>query len=165
MEHAIRKHCTVHFNEDPSFYKSLSEKVENLIEKHQGEWNELAKELEKLRGIAIAGRQAGEEGMSKEATTFYAYIVSLSFPDGIVPAESKNAIKVLMEQVVEQLHNSIGSIDFWQNPDKQKKMRSELKRCVLLSGVEELKQNRERIAVEIMKLAKNRHDDLLKSWT
>ncbi|MEI6068456.1 MAG: HsdR family type I site-specific deoxyribonuclease [Methylococcaceae bacterium] len=165
MEHAIRKHCTVHFNEDPSFYKSLSEKVENLIEKHQGEWNELAKELEKLRGVAIAGRQAGEEGMSKEATTFYAYIVSLSFPDGIVPAESKNAIKTLMEQVVEQLQNSIGSIDFWQNPDKQKKMRSELKHCVLLSGVEELKQNRERIAVEIMKLAKNRHDDLLKSWT
>jgi len=43
-------------------------------------------------------------------------------------------------------------------------MRSELKRCVLLSGVPELKQNRERIAVEIMKLAKNRHDELLKSW-
>lgn len=162
MEHAIRKHCTVHFDEDPSFYKSLSEKVENLIEKHQGEWDVLAKELEKLRGVAIAGRQGGEDGMSKETTTFYDYIVALSFPDGGVPAESKTAIKALMEQVVDQLQESIGSIDFWQNPDKQKKMRSELKRCVLLSGVDELKQNRERIAVEIMKLAKNRHDELLK---
>jgi len=42
-------------------------------------------------------------------------------------------------------------------------MRSELKHRVLLSGVDELKQNRERIAVEIMKLAKNRHDELMKS--
>jgi type I restriction enzyme, R subunit len=163
MEHAIRKHCTVYFDEVPSFYKSLSEKVENLIEKHQGEWDVLAKELEKLRGVAIAGRQGGEEGMTKEATTFYDYIVALSFPDGSVPAESKTAVKALMEQVVEQLQDSIGSIDFWHNPDKQKKMRSELKHCVLLSGVDALKQNRERIAVEIMKLAKNRHDELLKS--
>jgi len=163
MEHAIRKHCTVHFDEDPSFYKSLSEKVENLIEKHQGEWDVLAKELEKLRGVAITGRQGGEEGMTKEATTFYDYIVALSFSDSGVPTESKTAIKSLMEQVVEQLQASIGSIDFWQNPDKQKKMRSELKHRVLLSGVDELKQNRERIAVEIMKLAKNRHDELMKS--
>ena len=34
MEHAIRKHCTVHFDEDPAFYKRLSEKLEKLIEQH-----------------------------------------------------------------------------------------------------------------------------------
>jgi len=123
----------------------------------------LAKELEKLRGVAIAGRQAGEEGMTKEATTFYAYIVALSFPDGSVPAESKNAIKALMEQVVEQLQDSIGSIDFWHNPDKQKKDAQWVETLRVIVGVDELKQNRERIAVEIMKLAKNRHDELLKS--
>jgi len=36
MEHAIRKHCTVHHDEDPAFYKSLSEKVEHLIDQYQG---------------------------------------------------------------------------------------------------------------------------------
>ena len=34
MEHAIRKHCTVHHDEDPAFYKKLSEKVDALIERH-----------------------------------------------------------------------------------------------------------------------------------
>ena len=33
MEHAIRKHCTVHFDEDPAFYKRLSEKLEKLIQR------------------------------------------------------------------------------------------------------------------------------------
>jgi hypothetical protein len=32
MEHAIRKHCTVHNDEDPAFYQSMSQKVENPID-------------------------------------------------------------------------------------------------------------------------------------
>jgi type I restriction enzyme R subunit len=68
MEHAIRKHCTVHHDEDPAFYKSLSEKVEKLIAQYQDQWDLLADELEKLRAEAIAGRETGEDGMSKEAT-------------------------------------------------------------------------------------------------
>ena len=79
MEHAIRKHCTVHHDEDPAFYKSLSEKVDALIEKHHDEWDLLAEKLAELRTDAIAGRQKGEEGMSREATTFYEHIVQVGF--------------------------------------------------------------------------------------
>lgn len=70
MEHAIRKHCTVHHDGDPAFYKSLSEKVENLIDRYQDQWNLLAIELEKLKAEAVEGRKTGEDGMSREATTF-----------------------------------------------------------------------------------------------
>lgn len=66
MEHAIRKHCTIHHDEDPAFYKSLSEKVENLIDKYQNQWDLLAEELEKLRTEVLEGRKTGEDGMSKE---------------------------------------------------------------------------------------------------
>jgi len=162
MEHAIRKHCTVHHDEDPAFYKSLSEKVENLIDKYQDQWELLADELEKLRAEAIEGRQSGEDGMSKEATTFFAHIAEEAFVDGKVPREAKAKMKKLMEAIVDTLQDSIGSIDFWTNADKQKKTRSEIKTALTLTGIKELKQNRERVAVEIMKLAKNRHNALLK---
>jgi len=162
MEHAIRKHCTVHNDEDPAFYKSLSEKVENLIDKYQDQWERLADELEKLRAEAIEGRQNGEDGMSKEATTFFSHIANEAFADGKVPKEAKAKMKKLMEAIVDTLQDSIGSIDFWTNSDKQKKTRSEIKTALTLTGIKELKQNRERVAVEIMKLAKNRHDALLK---
>ena len=49
-----------------------------------------------------------------------------------------------------------------KNADKQKKARSNIKTALMLTDIVELKKNRERVAVEIMKLAKNRHDDLLK---
>jgi type I restriction enzyme R subunit len=162
MEHAIRKHCTVHHDEDPAFYKSLSEKVENLIDKYQDQWELLADELEKLRAEAIEGRQSGEDGMSKEATTFFAHIAGEAFVNGKVPKEAKAEMKKLMEAIVDTLQDSIGSIDFWTNADKQKKTRSKIKTALTLTGIKELKQNRERVAVEIMKLAKNRHDALLK---
>ena len=56
------------------FIKALSDKVEKLINQHQEDWVTLAEELEKLRTEAMDGRKTGEEGMSKEATTFYAHI-------------------------------------------------------------------------------------------
>lgn len=163
MEHAIRKHCTVHHDEDPAFYNSLSEKVEQLIDRYQGEWEKLAEELQNLRKVAVEGRQQGEAGMSREATTFYEHIANEAFKDGVVPLEANAKMKALMEAIVDTLQHSIGSIDFWNNADKQKRTRSEIKTALTLTGISELKSGRERIAVEIMKLAKNRHDALLKS--
>ncbi|WP_257293607.1 type I restriction endonuclease subunit R [Endozoicomonas sp. YOMI1] len=161
MEHAIRKHCTVHHNEDPAFYQSLSEKVDNLIEKHKDEWDVLVEKLSELRTKAIEGRSQGEDGMSREATTFFEHIVQIGFTEGRVPEEAKQAIKTLMEKIVDILQDTIGSIDFWQNPDKQKRTRSTIKMEITKSGITELKNNRERVAVEVMKLAKNRHQSLL----
>lgn len=161
MEHAIRKHCTVHHDEDPAFYKSLSEKVERLIDQYQDQWEKLAEELEKLRTEAMEGRKHGEQGMSREATTFFEHIANEAFDNGKVPLEARAKMKDLMESIVETLQDSIGSIDFWHNTDKQKKTRSEIKTALTLTGIPELKKKRERIAVEIMKLAKNRHNELL----
>lgn len=163
MEHAIRKHCTVHHDEDPAFFKSLSAKVDALIDKHHDNWDLLAEKLAGLRGEAVAGRQQGEDGMSREATTFYEHIIRVGFSSGSVDGEVKPKLKILMEDLVEVLQDTIGSIDFWQDPDKQKRVRGLIKTEVSKTGIEELKANRERVAVEVMKLAKNRHDQLTRA--
>ncbi len=134
MEHAIRKHCTVHHDEDPAFYESLSEKVEHLIDAYHDNWDKLAEALEKLRVVAMEGRREGEEGMSKEATTFFDHIANQAFDNGKVPDAAKSKMKALMEAVVETLQASIGSIDYWNNSDKQKRTRSEIKQALTLTG-------------------------------
>lgn len=65
--------------------------------------------------------------------------------------------------MVNILQKTTDSIDFWQNPDKQKRVRGLIKTEISKTGIEELKKNRERVAVEVMKLAKNRHDELGRS--
>ncbi len=165
MEHAIRKHCTVHHDEDPAFFKSLSAKVDALIEKHHEQWDLLAEKLAELRTEAVAGRTQGDSGMSREATTFYEHIVQVGFAHGAVPEADQTAMKALMETLVEVLQETIGSLDFWLNADQQKRVRGAIKTEISKAGIEALKTNRERVTVEVMKLAKNRHDKLLHRQT
>ncbi len=162
MEHAIRKHCTVKFDEDPAFYKTLSEKLERLIDQYQDQWDLLADELEKLRTEAAAGRTENIEGLDKEATTFYTHIVDLAFGKDGVPTGQAEKMKALMKNIVELLQETIGIIDFWSNPAEQKHLRGELNKILLMADIPEVTARFERLAVEIMKLAKNRHEELLK---
>lgn len=89
MEHAIRKHCTIHFDEDPAFYRRLSEKLEKLIQEHRDNWKALAEGYEHLRKEALAGRTEAIEGLGKEATTFYDYVLQVAFEGGEAPAEAR----------------------------------------------------------------------------
>ncbi len=162
MEHAIRKHCTVKFDEDPAFYKTLSEKLEHLIDQYQDQWDLLADELEKLRTEAAAGRTENIEGLDKEATTFYTHIVDLAFGKNGVPAGQADKMKALMKNIVELLQETIGIIDFWNNPAEQKHLRGELNKILLMADIPDVTAGFERLAVEVMKLAKNRHEELLK---
>ena len=71
-------------------------------------------------------------------------------------------MKALMTGIVELLQETIGIIDFWNNPAEQKRLRGEINKVLLMADIPEVSASFERLAVEIMKLAKNRHDDLLK---
>ena len=160
MEHAIRKHCTVHFDEDPAFYKRLSEKLEKLIQEHKENWEVLAEGYEHLRSEALAGRTSPEEGLTKEATTFYDYVVQLAFESGEVPLANRQRLKKLLAEIVEMMQGTIGIIDFWKKPIEVKKLRGNIDTELLLTEIPELVARHERIAVEIVKLAEKRHQDL-----
>ena len=162
MEHAIRKHCTIHFDEDPAFYKRLSDKLEKLIEEHKNNWQALAEGYEALRKEALAGRTEVVEGLSKEATTFYDYVVRLAFDGREIPHAYQQPMKKLMTRVVETLQDTIDIIDFWKKPIEVKKLRGAIDTEILLANIPELEAKHERIAVEIVKLAEKRHEDLTK---
>lgn len=162
MEHAIRKHCTVHFDEDPAFYKRLSEKLEKLIQEHQNNWQALAEGYEQIRNEAMAGRTDAIEGLSKEATTFYDYVVQLAFGGDVVPPDSHALLKKLMARIVDILQGTIDIIDFWKKPIEVKNLRGNIDTEILLANIPQLTAKHERIAVEIVKLAEKRHEELTK---
>lgn len=160
MEHAIRKHCTVHFDEDPAFYKRLSDKLEKLIQDHKDNWKALAEGYEQIRAEAVAGRRENIEGLNKEETTFYDHVADLAFgPDG-VPRQHEAAVKKLMSNVVERLQDTIDILDFWKKPIEIKKLRGNIATELLLTNIPEIVSKHERLAVEITRLAEKRNDEL-----
>ncbi len=162
MEHAIRKHCTIHFDEDPAFYKRLSDKLEKLIQEHKNNWKALADGYEEMRAEALAGRTDTVEGLTKEATTFYEYVVQLAFDGDGVPLEHQQRLKYLLIRIVEILQETIGIIDFWQKPIEVKQLRGNIDTEILLAQIPQLAERHERLAVELVKLAEKRHRDLIK---
>jgi type I restriction enzyme, R subunit len=162
MEHAIRKHCTIHFDEDPAFYRRLSDKLEKLILEHKNNWQALAEGYEALRKEALAGRTEVVEGLSKEATTFYDYVVQIAFDGDEMPQAYQQPLKKLMTRIVETLQDTIDIIDFWKKPIEVKKLRGTIDTEILLANIPVLNLKHERIAVEIVKLAEKRHEELTK---
>lgn len=160
MEHAIRKHCTVHFDEDPAFYKRMSDKLEHLIQAHKDNWSALAEAYEQLRDEALAGRKDPVEGLTKEATTFYDYVLQLVFEGQEAPAAYRQPLKTVIARIVEILQETIDIIDFWKKPIEVKKLRGSIDTEILLSNIPELVDRHERIVVEIVKLAEKRHKEL-----
>lgn len=162
MEHAIRKHCTIHFDEDPAFYKRMSAKLEKLIQEHKDNWEVLVREYEHLRGEALAGRSDTVEGLTREATTFYDHVTQLAFDGGEVPDRHRHRLKTLMSEIVEMLQGTIGIIDFWKKPIEVRKLRGNIGTEILLTEIPQLMEKHERLAVEIVKLAEKRHQELIK---
>jgi type I restriction enzyme R subunit len=162
MEHAIRKHCTVHFDEDPAFYKRMSEKLERLIRQYGQNWDLLAEEYEKLRQEVADGRAQTVDGLGREATTLYDYVCDLAF-DGREPQDgARPKLKKLMQRIVDVLQDTIDVLDFWKKPIEVKKLRGNIDTEILLADIPELNDRHERIAVELVKLAEKRHRELVK---
>lgn len=162
MEHAIRKHCTVHLEEDPAFYRRMSDKLEELIQTHRDNWTVLAEEYEVLRHEIEAGRTETIEGLTKEATTFYDHVQQLAFNGAGVPAEHRRKLETLMTRIVDMLGDTIGVLDFWKKPVEVRRLRGKIDTELLATQIPEVNANHERIAVEIVKLAEKRHRDLVR---
>jgi type I restriction enzyme R subunit len=161
MEHAIRKHCKVHLEEDPVQFSKLSEKLEALIQQYKDNWELLYKHLVALRGEAETGRADEIEGVSRKAAPFYDLIGHVAFGDGGVPAGCSGKVKQLVGNVLEKLHGTIGIVNFWSRADEVSGLKGELSDLMLLSGVPEIEDQSERIVTEITALAKVRHKDIL----
>jgi type I restriction enzyme R subunit len=85
----------------------------------------------------------------------------LAFAGGSAPAVYQAGLKKLVTGVMETLQETIGILDFWKKPIEVKKLRARIDTAILLSDIQELVQNHERIAVEIVKLAEKRHNELV----
>jgi type I restriction enzyme, R subunit len=98
--------------------------------------------------------------LTKEATTFYDYVLQLAFDGRDAPTELQQPLKDLMARIVEILQETIGIIDFWKKPIEVKKLRGNIDTEILLANIPHLVERHERIEVEIVKLAENRHKEL-----
>jgi len=161
MEHAIRKHCKIHFDEDPVLYESLSERLEALIQRYKDNWDLLSQKLFELRQEAVAGRQDDPDGGSKKAAPFYDLIGKIAFGKEGVPVDHCDRAKQLVSDLLDKMQRTIGIVNFWGNAPAVASLRGELSDLLLFSGIDEVAEKSDKIVTEITSLAKVRERDIL----
>ncbi|HOY76678.1 MAG TPA: HsdR family type I site-specific deoxyribonuclease [Hyphomonadaceae bacterium] len=163
MEHAIRKHCTVRLDEDPAFFRKMSEKLDALIVRHGEDWVLLAERYEELRAEIQAGRPDGGDRDAAEVAVFRDNVFDLIADAAPHSLEDITKIERVCERIIALIRGNIGIVDFWRKPDEVKRLRALVSTELVVSDVEALVSNRQRIAVELTRLAEKRASELLRS--
>ena len=136
IESAIKHHITINLDEDPEFYRSLSLRLRDIIEKTAGKWAQQLELMLEMRGdIGSAYQQAAQDvGLSDTEFAFYNILIAevTNVSDGDVIAESTHdEIKAVTQALVVMLDEATEIVDFFNKQDEIKRMKKEIKRAVL----------------------------------
>ena len=162
MEHAIRKHCKVEYNKDPAFFKKMSEKLEEILNKFEDNWDEQVRFMDEVRKeITYRQKKTSERtGLDHKYLPFYDLILDIINLDNNTLKENKEFIESIIIQIVDEISKESSIIGFWTNPHRIKILRSHIDDVLIDSGIEEIYLKKDKIVICFMKLAKNRRDEL-----
>jgi len=164
MEHAIKNEIHVKLDEDPAYYLSLRQRLEEIIESRKARRIDAAKQLELLQAIVkdLKGptEQAGKLGLSSTGFALYGLLhegkASLA-SDGATPSyggkpdEAKVALATILEEAVAP---HVGIVDWVSREDVQKDMRRLVKRQLRAAHTPEDKLDA--LAEQVVDLLKRR---------
>ena len=159
MEHAIRHEINVRVEENPVFYQSLRERLEEIIEQRRQERLDAAQQLSLLNSLRaeLQGEQAKAQDMGLEARGFAIYgLLEKQRPmaareDSPAYDEANRDLASLVDEAVAPFTELV---DWWQKDDVQRQMRSKIKRQLRASGI--AGDAVENLAADIVDLAKVR---------
>lgn len=162
MEHSLRKHITVHMEEDPAWFGSLSEKLEEVLKKYKDNWDEQAKQLELLVDTAKSGRsKTPTEGVDTKAVPFYEMLLKTLEKSIKLTSTDKAGMKSLVNGLMPMLKDEMTTPGFWANSVMVSNLQGLVEDRLVDSGVDILVEHFETLAQDVVQLAKARHSDIL----
>jgi type I restriction enzyme R subunit len=137
MEHAIKNEIHVKLDENPAFFKSLRERLEQIIEDRKAKRIDAAQQLKLFealtREIRGHGEAAQEAGLSETGFAIYGLITEakpmpLAEPKGKPYGQIDEAKKELASLLEELLTPQTAIVDWAHKEDVQREMRRLIKK-------------------------------------
>ncbi len=133
IENAIKHHIKINIDEDPEYYKKLSERLEDIIRKNEEKWDELVQLLLDFRDNIESNhrKQADDLGLSETELSFYNILIAELGGDGAVEVDKEERIKEVAQSLVRMLEKETKIVDFFKKWDEEKRVKKEIKRVVI----------------------------------
>ncbi|WP_280549321.1 MULTISPECIES: type I restriction endonuclease subunit R [unclassified Halomonas] len=166
MEHAIRSHVRKHLDEDPVKYGRLSERLADLLQQLDGQWDE---QVEALRGLTqqlrdgATGPGEGIPQMPAHAEPFWRELsASTSLEPEAIDSATAQTLLDATEELVATIQQEIAIPDFWKPshiPD-QERLKQHLFSQLMMGGLVPMDQA-EATAERLFDLARSNHAKLV----
>jgi len=136
IEHAIKHHIKIKIDDDPEYYKSLSERLEEIIQKHAKKWDELVQLLLDLRDNIETDREkcASDLGLTETEFAFHnilvAEITTLNGDDSL-DEQTYDTVKELVQSLVQMMDEASKIVDFFNKWDEQKRVKRQIKHAII----------------------------------
>nr|WP_323778482.1 type I restriction endonuclease subunit R [Amylibacter sp.] len=136
IEHAIRHHIKIKIDDDPEYYKTLSKRLEDLIQKHAEKWEELKQLLMEFRDdIETEKAQEAEDlGLSETEFAFRNILVAeivKSSGEVSISEDMHETVKQVSQNLVKMLEEATQIVDFFNKFDEQKSAKKNIKRTII----------------------------------
>jgi type I restriction enzyme R subunit len=136
IESAIKHHITVNLDEDPEYYKSLSLRLQDIIQQNNGKWDQQVEMLLDFRSNIEAERKqtATDLGLTDTELAFYNILmaeVANHTGDETISEAVHDEIKATSQGLVSMFDEATQIVDFFAKPDEVKRMKKEIKRAIL----------------------------------
>ena len=159
IEHAIKSHITINLENDPAYYKKLSEKLESIIKSHEEHWDELVQMLFDFRDNIEKDRQKGavDLGLTETEFAFHNILVSelarITDNDEIDESVHKEVLQVTAK-LVEMIDGASQIVDFFDKHDEVKRVQLGIKRELMECSFGDDGKLRSAVITGFMDLAK-----------
>ncbi|MET7607443.1 HsdR family type I site-specific deoxyribonuclease [Streptomyces avermitilis] len=122
MQHAIRHHIDLYFNQDPAAYAKLRERLEKILEEYTEQWEQQVLLFQTLVDEAIQIHEHGADAsdvtlgkLSKLEQAMYGAIVEEVLTDGIVPEETRDHFVTVVTGIEDLAFDRTRKKNFWNN--------------------------------------------------
>ncbi|ACY15320.1 type I restriction endonuclease subunit R [Haliangium ochraceum] len=140
MEHAIRHEITVKLDENPAFYQSLRERLEEIVTMRKQQRVDAAKQLElfqdlidELRGESNA---AAALGLSETGYAIYGVLHTGGEDAAAAAGQGDDGqARAQAEQIEDVLRPHVEIVDWWQKDEELRLMRRAIKGVLRKDGV------------------------------
>jgi type I restriction enzyme R subunit len=161
MEHAIRQQIKVKLeNNDPALYRHFKDRLDDILNTYQGNWDIMVRELEGLRKEVSEGRK--EDYRIPRIQAPFMDLMKEVIEDEMTD-ELETKIIGITNSVFKSIQEGFQISNFWEKPDEKKTVIGKIEQRLRLSGVPALKIKNKELATQMMLLAKSNYSEILNS--
>ena len=150
IEHAIKQHIRINIDEDPEYYKKLSERLKDIIRRHGEKWDELVQLLLDFRNDIEKERKQGAKEAGLTETEYAFFNILLAELEGEETID-ETKVKDVVQSLVQMLDEATQIVDFFDKWDEQRRVKRDIKRVIIANFDESMVKP---VSERFMELAK-----------